>query len=88
MALKNVKKTFKVGCNSEVENAFILTHQKTGKVIKFKCQKNGLHAFAPPAAYGNWNKNKTKSQVQELATHKEVSNLMETVKDHMEGLAT
>ena len=47
MALKNVKKMFKVDCNGEAEDAFILTHQKTGKVVKFKCQKNGLCTLHP-----------------------------------------
>jgi len=84
MALKNVKKMFKVDHNSEVEDAFILTHQKTGKVIELKCQKNGLHAFAPPATHRNWNKNK--NQVWDQATQEEVSNLAETFKGNMEGL--
>ena len=63
MALKNVRKTFKVDCNSEVEDAFILTHQKTGKVIECECQNNGLCTFAPPAVHRN--QNKTKNQVQD-----------------------
>ena len=78
MALKNVKKMFKVNHNSETEDAFILTHQKTGEVIKFKCQNNGLHTFEPLAICGNWNKNK--NQVQDQATQEEVSNLAEMVK--------
>ena len=79
---RNVKKTCKVSCDSEAEDAFILTHHKNGSVIKFECQKSGVRAFAPPAAHMNWKKN----QVQDSDTQ-EINNLTEMVKGNVEGFS-
>ena len=79
MALKNVKKMFKVNCDSKVENAFILTHQEKGCVTKFECQKKGFCAFAPLAACRNLSKN----GVQDVSAQ-EVNNLTEMMKGNVE----
>ena len=80
LTLKNVKKTCKAKHDSKVEDVFVLTHQKNGSVIKFKCQPNGLHAFTPLATHRNWKK----QQAQDVDAG-ECSNLTKTVRGNVEG---